>query len=74
MKKTILGIISLIVITIFLTGCQNLAGKAYPSGLPMPVAYWNFDEGIGSFAGDSVGSNGGTISGATWSTDCISGP
>ncbi|MBN2374830.1 MAG: LamG domain-containing protein [Sedimentisphaerales bacterium] len=30
------------------------------------VAYWNFDDGAGSTALDSVGSNHGTVSGAQW--------
>lgn len=30
------------------------------------VGYWRFDEGTGNVAGDSAGSNDGTIYGATW--------
>ncbi|MDP3899712.1 MAG: LamG-like jellyroll fold domain-containing protein [bacterium] len=36
-------------------------------------AHWTFDEGSGATAGDSVGSNTGTISGATWTTGKIGG-
>ncbi len=37
-------------------------------------AYWKFDEGSGNIAYDSSGlGNDGTIYGATWSTNCISG-
>ena len=32
------------------------------------VAYWNFDEGQGGIANDSIGTNHGTIYGATWTT------
>ena len=35
------------------------------------IAYWNFDEGTGTTAGDSVGNNDGTINGATWTTGKI---
>lgn len=36
--------------------------------------YWKFDEGSGNIAYDSSGlGNNGTIYGATWSSDCISG-
>ncbi|MCW1949441.1 MAG: DUF2341 domain-containing protein [Candidatus Shapirobacteria bacterium] len=40
-----------------------------------PIAYWKFDEGVGSTAYDSAGNNNGTISGATWQNEnqCISG-
>lgn len=41
-----------------------------------PVAYWKFDEGVGSTAYDSTSNkNNGTISGTSWQTDdqCISG-
>jgi len=41
-----------------------------------PIAYWKFDEGIGTTAYDSANNqNNGTISGATWSDEsqCVSG-
>ena len=31
-----------------------------------PIAYWKFDEGDGTTAADSIGSNVGTIQGAVW--------
>ena len=38
-----------------------------------PVAWWKFDEGTGTIAHDSAGSNNGTIYGATWTTGKIAG-
>jgi len=41
-----------------------------------PVAYWKFDEGVGTSANDSTSSkNNGFLNGATWQTEdqCISG-
>ena len=40
-----------------------------------PIAYWKFDEGVGSTAYDSAGNNNGTISGATFISEdqCVSG-
>ncbi|MCF7959030.1 MAG: LamG domain-containing protein [Phycisphaerae bacterium] len=32
------------------------------------VAYWPFDEGVGTVAGDVVGGNDGTLTGGTWVT------
>jgi len=36
-----------------------------------PVSHWKFDEGEGTIAYDSVGTNHGTIYGATWTTGQI---
>tara|TARA_R110002110_G_scaffold205320_1_gene417590 strand:- start:1459 stop:5328 length:3870 start_codon:yes stop_codon:yes gene_type:complete len=36
------------------------------AGLPAAISYWKLDEGTGTSAADSVGSNNGTITGATW--------
>ncbi|MHC4111797.1 MAG: LamG-like jellyroll fold domain-containing protein [Planctomycetota bacterium] len=36
--------------------------------LPPPVSHWKFDEGSGTTAYDSVGTNDGTVFGATWTT------
>lgn len=50
----------------------NLSSEeAYPG----PIAYWKFDEGTGTTAFDSAGSNDGTISSATYTSEsqCISG-
>ncbi len=35
------------------------------------IGYWAFDEGTGGAAGDSAGSNPGTIFGATWGSDAV---
>ena len=37
------------------------------------VAWWTFDEGQGSIANDSTGTNHGTVYGATWTTGKING-
>ncbi|WP_412732054.1 LamG-like jellyroll fold domain-containing protein [Minisyncoccus archaeiphilus] len=53
-----------------LTGCQTTQAI---TGL---VSYWKFDEGTGTTAYDSAGTNHGTLTnGPTWKTssDCISG-
>jgi hypothetical protein len=38
-----------------------------------PIAHWKFDEGSGSVAYDSAGTNDGTIHGATWTTGQLVG-
>jgi hypothetical protein len=38
-----------------------------------PIAHWTFDEGSGTIAYDSAGSNNGTVTGATWTTGRIDG-
>jgi hypothetical protein len=40
---------------------------------PNPVSHWKFDEGAGSIAYDSAGSNDGTITEATWTTGIFDG-
>jgi hypothetical protein len=40
---------------------------------PNLVSWWKFDEGSGSTAYDSAGSNDGTVYGATWTTGQIDG-
>lgn len=45
-------------------------GKVFAAGL---VSYWSFDEGAGTIAYDSVGSNDGTIYGATWTAGIVGG-
>jgi hypothetical protein len=37
------------------------------------IAYWGFDEGTGTVASDAWNSNQGTINGAAWTTDSVSG-
>jgi len=49
-------------------GCSStctVEAAACPSGI---VSYWNFDEGSGSTAADSVGTSPRTIHGATWTS------
>ena len=59
--------------------CNNLCGidtsgcyfQACPSGM---VSYWNFDEGTGTTAADSVDNNPGTlINGPVWTTGKVGG-
>jgi hypothetical protein len=38
-----------------------------------PISYWKFDEGSGTTAYDSAGTNNGTVYGATWTTGRIDG-
>lgn len=40
-----------------------------------PIAYWKFDEGVGTTTHDSSGTSHGSLSGATWESadQCISG-
>jgi len=37
------------------------------------ISYWKFDEGSGSIASDSAGTNNGTIYGATWTDGALGG-
>ena len=48
----------------------NVAVADFSDGF---VAHWTLDEGEGSVAHDSVGTNDGTIHGATWTTNAIVG-
>ena len=50
-----------------------LCGPAWAVDVNQPIAHWPFDEGAGSTAYDSVGSNDGTIYGAAWTTGWING-
>jgi Tol biopolymer transport system component len=40
---------------------------------PTPVSHWKLDEGSGTIANDTVGTNHGTIHGATWTTGQVNG-
>jgi hypothetical protein len=41
---------------------------------PRPVSQWDFNEGVGTTAGDGAGANNGTLVGDTaWSTDTPDG-
>jgi hypothetical protein len=44
-----------------------------PPPEPQPVSHWKFDEGQGTIAYDSVGTNDGFVQGATWTTGQING-
>ncbi|MDY6911648.1 MAG: LamG-like jellyroll fold domain-containing protein [Chloroflexota bacterium] len=43
------------------------------SSLPTAIAQWHLNEGSGTTAQDAIGGNHGTIFGATWTTDGVSG-
>ncbi|MHC4457061.1 MAG: LamG-like jellyroll fold domain-containing protein [Planctomycetota bacterium] len=47
--------------------------QLYWEGASEPVAHWKFDEGSGTTANDSAGSNHGTVYGATWTSGQIGG-
>ena len=56
------------------THLQPRAQLAQLSGAGSSLAsYWTFDEGSGSIAGDSVGSDTGTVTGAIWTTGKFGG-
>lgn len=68
MKKIILGVLF----------CFLLIGASLVSGIPKTqnnyISYWNFDEGSGSIVHDSsVNGYDGTIYGANWRSEVISG-
>lgn len=53
--------------------CPNIDFSVTPTPIPAPlddglISHWKFDEGSGSVAHDSTGSNDGTIHGASWTT------
>lgn len=51
------------------TATPTPAGTATPTPTPAPgTAYWRFDEGSGTTAADSWGTNTGTVNGPTWVT------
>jgi hypothetical protein len=61
-KKTIFLVLSLCFLLIAVA--NSYAGT---------VSYWNFNEGSGTVAYDSIGLNNGTISGASWTTGIFGG-
>lgn len=64
-KKIAQKVLIIITICLFsLVGLRFIQGAAPTGG----VAYWNFDEGAGTAANDSWGTNTGTVNGATWVT------
>jgi len=59
--------------------CDNCPNNSNPNqddyDVPIPefVSYWKFDEGIETYALDSVDANDGTVYGATWTTGKMGG-
>jgi hypothetical protein len=51
-----------------LDGTYTITSQEYPPGM---VSYWKFDEGAGTIAYDSVGTNHGDIYGATWTAGIL---
>lgn len=69
MKKTSIVIIMLWVffaLNIF----ANSALSQHPEGL---IHYWKLEDGTGTIASDSVGTNHGTVHGATWTSGIVNG-
>ncbi|MBI5196520.1 MAG: LamG domain-containing protein [Nitrospirae bacterium] len=66
MKKKYLFL--LVVVSIFMA--TTVFAEINQNGL---VSYWNFNEGSGTTAYDSVGNNDGTIYGATWASGITGG-
>ncbi len=56
-------VVLFILVTSFLISVQTAFAD------PNLVSWWEFDEGIGSIAYDSAGTNNGTITGASWFDD-----
>jgi hypothetical protein len=65
--KKILLVLSILVFFVALTG---EGGASFPDCSGM-VSYWNFEEGSGTTAYDSVGRNDGIIYGATWADGAL---
>ncbi|GFZ92305.1 hypothetical protein GCM10008018_43260 [Paenibacillus marchantiophytorum] len=57
--------IALICLALLVPAFTNIYADTAPTG---GVAYWKFDEGSGTSAADSWGTNTGTVNGATWTT------
>jgi len=64
--KSVFSVSFILLTAVVLMGLANAAE-------PGLVGWWRFDEGSGTTAYDSAGSNDGTISGATWTTGQIGG-
>ena len=68
MKKILTYIIITITFYVFVALTYS---QTYPEGM---ISYWKFDNGDGTTAIDSVGTNNGTIEGgATWATGIVNG-
>ena len=73
MKRALLSIfLTAILIAVVFSAVpkESEAAGAVPGGM---VSCWTFDEGAGGTAGDSVGTNPGTIYGARWTTGIVDG-
>jgi len=64
MKRIIFILIGVLV---SLALISTASAYVLPSGM---VAYWTLDEGTGTLASDSVGSNHGTVVNPNWTSDC----
>jgi parallel beta-helix repeat protein len=56
-----------------LSGCEAQYSLVQDSTTDGLIAHWKFDEGTGTTAYDSAGTNHGTIYGATWTTGVLNG-
>jgi hypothetical protein len=67
MKKT--TILTIIIASVFMLA--PVFGQVYPEGM---VSYWKLDEGSGTIATDSVGTNDGTlVNGPVWVSGQVNG-
>jgi large repetitive protein len=67
MNKTLISLLPVLLPILLLIPLEVAAS---PNGL---VSYWQFDEGNGSIATDSMGTNLGTIDGASWDDGLVGG-
>lgn len=58
--------VSLVMVVVLVNFCMPVSAD-----IDAPVSHWTFDEGDGTTAFDSAGSNNGAISGATWTNGKI---
>ena len=64
-----LTVLTIIIASVFMIA--PVFGQVYPDGM---VSYWKFDEGSGTIATDSVGTNDGTLTtGPVWSSGQVDG-
>lgn len=72
-KKTAVSLLAGILIVVMATAfiATNTSAQTCPPGM---VSYWNLDEGTGTTASDSVGTNDGTLMfGPAWTTGRVNG-
>lgn len=70
MKNRELTTIALVSLMVFLVFSVASVSAEYPAGM---VSYWNFDEGSGTTAFDSVGTNNGILFGPVWASGQVDG-